>query len=595
MRKHYHTSCGGLILAAILTAGAACADVWPSWLSPASGSYDRGNQALSGAVERLTVVAGPNAWTNYITTNIWQSYFSQWAKCDAAKRILSNAVANTGWIYPAADWTPESFERVTHTGLLAKVGAPTNWWTSTPRFNLAMESNGWRFIPDIQSNIAWRTAPVSWYPKPFTRTNEMAEIDIYSYPLHKTSPLTSVSVRGNMALYANLISCINASSIGDDPVPSNPTRWGKTQPPDTIFNHAKGIVDFLFLYHPRDPVYLGTNGHSLNHVSWPSDWPTNGPFDQCNSSVAWKPFPIATYPKFQIAAATHYTSIATNFTYGTNYTVDPQGRNSWIMNEDHYEIMATDSNIIDSITTSSVWVANGISHTNFVCAGRRFIGYSKFYEVPFTTDITVISTNYRESGTGEYGTNTWYSVGEYFQTTNYVPIGTNFSYSGWLSSCAKAQISCLPFVGNVPGNPYLNYAALPTNKPYIADIWVYYTNPITPHVNRVPIPGNVLVWDDTRGGTTMDPMKYLTTNIVYDVDTNCINVSPTAGWYRVSSSVTSQAPIVWGPVVGISNNPNYITSSNLWCKEPDNGEIVGKGWDVTTNTAVIKPVLKWFP
>jgi hypothetical protein len=155
MRKYHHTARGGLILAAILTAGAACADVWPSWLSPAQGGYDRGNQALSGAVERLTVVAGPDAWTNYMTTNLYASYFSQWAKCDAAKRILSAAVVGGYYVFPTTNFIPDNAVYVGKSNLLARIGAPTNWWDVTPRFNLAMETNGWRLMPAAMSNVVW--------------------------------------------------------------------------------------------------------------------------------------------------------------------------------------------------------------------------------------------------------------------------------------------------------------------------------------------------------------------------------------------------------------------------------------------------------
>ena len=158
MRKYHHTSCGGLILAAVLAAGAACADVWPSWLSPASGSYDRGNQALSGAVERLTVVYGPDYFTNYVTTNIWKDYFAQWQKCDAAKKILKASIDSGRWIYVDYADLPTN-ATMTATGLLQRVSAPTNWFDKTPRFNLAMEINGWVLFPAIMTNIVWMTGP----------------------------------------------------------------------------------------------------------------------------------------------------------------------------------------------------------------------------------------------------------------------------------------------------------------------------------------------------------------------------------------------------------------------------------------------------
>jgi len=153
MRRCKDIQGGGLILAVCLFAGVALADVWPSWLSPAQGSYDRGNQSLSGAVERLTVSVGPQAWTNYITTNIWASYFSQASKLKASKAMFKAAVDTGIWRRPATNWTPETAETVTASNLLAWCGAPSGWWTNHPYVNIAAVSNGWRFLPDVASNL----------------------------------------------------------------------------------------------------------------------------------------------------------------------------------------------------------------------------------------------------------------------------------------------------------------------------------------------------------------------------------------------------------------------------------------------------------
>jgi hypothetical protein len=109
-------------------------------------------------VERLTVVAGPWAYTNYMTTNLYASYFSQWAKCDTAKRILSASLADGKWVYPAGSYAPDTLAVVNKSNLLAKFSLPTNWWDVTPRFNFAMETNGWRFIPAVASNVVWAVA-----------------------------------------------------------------------------------------------------------------------------------------------------------------------------------------------------------------------------------------------------------------------------------------------------------------------------------------------------------------------------------------------------------------------------------------------------
>jgi len=139
------------------------ADIWPSWLSPMQGGYDRGNQVLSGAVERLTVVAGPTAWTNYATTNIWCDYFKQRTKCHAAKNILwaSLPAGVEKWVFTNADFSPTNYVTITRTGLLARCGLPTNWWAVTPYFNLATETNGFRFWPLVLSNMVWMGYPVA--------------------------------------------------------------------------------------------------------------------------------------------------------------------------------------------------------------------------------------------------------------------------------------------------------------------------------------------------------------------------------------------------------------------------------------------------
>jgi hypothetical protein len=123
-------------------------------------------------VERLTVVAGPDAWTNYITTNIYASYFSQWAKCDAAKRILSAAVVGGYYVFPTTNFVPDNAVYVGKSNLLARMGAPTNWWDVTPRFNLAMETNGWRLMPAAMSNVVWiQDGWPSGVPLVFNETN----------------------------------------------------------------------------------------------------------------------------------------------------------------------------------------------------------------------------------------------------------------------------------------------------------------------------------------------------------------------------------------------------------------------------------------
>jgi hypothetical protein len=126
-------------------------------------------------VERLTVVAGPDAWTNYMTTNLYASYFSQWAKCSAAKAMLRDSIDLGSWVYPGASVTPTNMIYVTSDGILTNLGAPTNFWDVTPRFNIAMESNGWVFFPRIASNVVWV------FDDPFSTLTNRYEASISRY------------------------------------------------------------------------------------------------------------------------------------------------------------------------------------------------------------------------------------------------------------------------------------------------------------------------------------------------------------------------------------------------------------------------------
>ena len=141
-----------LAYALLFIAGTACAQ-WPSIAHQYSG-FERGSQSLSGAVERLAVVSGPMAYTNYATTNIFKDHYSQWARCQAAKNILRAAVDTGMYLYADAGLMPTGAV-ITASGLLSRIGAPPNWWTNTPHYNLASETNGWMLIPNAMSNVVW--------------------------------------------------------------------------------------------------------------------------------------------------------------------------------------------------------------------------------------------------------------------------------------------------------------------------------------------------------------------------------------------------------------------------------------------------------
>lgn len=153
-----------LLLPSITLAG------WPS-LHPFDSWEERANQALSGAVERVTVSMGASAWTNYITAKLYESYFSQATKCRAVKAMLAAAIeaptSSKLWVFPDADVSPTNYTRVTLTGMVARIAAPADFWTVTPSFalwgasNSTFVSNGWMLIPDVLSNMTDMAYPVS--------------------------------------------------------------------------------------------------------------------------------------------------------------------------------------------------------------------------------------------------------------------------------------------------------------------------------------------------------------------------------------------------------------------------------------------------
>lgn len=153
-----------VLMAMVMQAQAiSTTNLWPSWLSPVQGGYSRGNEALSGAVERLTVTHGSDAWTNFITTNIWADYFSDWAKLNSAKGMmkqsLESSTAYADW-YADVRWiVPTNYNHLTNAvtlgkqNLLQNCAAPSNWFEVTPHTGMSSSSNGWMFFDTIISNM----------------------------------------------------------------------------------------------------------------------------------------------------------------------------------------------------------------------------------------------------------------------------------------------------------------------------------------------------------------------------------------------------------------------------------------------------------
>lgn len=163
MRRCEDTEGGGMmtrsVMAAVVSILLSIGTATAQWPAPAHqfDDFTRGNQVLSGACERASVCLA-KSWTNSLPSATWyNNWFIQRRKLASAKTIINNCLtAQCQWIKPDTNnATPETWTVVTKSNLLAWVGAPTNYLDSTPWFNLASSSNGWMFMPSIQSNLVW--------------------------------------------------------------------------------------------------------------------------------------------------------------------------------------------------------------------------------------------------------------------------------------------------------------------------------------------------------------------------------------------------------------------------------------------------------
>jgi len=143
-----------------------CGDVYGQWGAgdwPTTDKYFRGRQRLlqvrSGIVERATAA---NVSTNGIKP---AGFFVQRSALTNYKHFIqaslvpeyvhsgtTNAVGN---FYSSNDLQAVTFW--TASNILVDVGAPTNYFDSTPYFNLSSVSNGWMFMRDIVDRLKWTT------------------------------------------------------------------------------------------------------------------------------------------------------------------------------------------------------------------------------------------------------------------------------------------------------------------------------------------------------------------------------------------------------------------------------------------------------
>lgn len=146
-----------VILVLLPVVALAYPDTWsPTWTNgDLIHWFIPGNEAQSSGVERC--LAGDVA-TNAGGYN-WNGMFSQGSKLDRTKADYKNCIPAYVWKHLIPD-----VNTLTYTGILATVGAKSDYFDPGLRVgNLAILSNGWKFIPPIATNISIRYwTNISW-------------------------------------------------------------------------------------------------------------------------------------------------------------------------------------------------------------------------------------------------------------------------------------------------------------------------------------------------------------------------------------------------------------------------------------------------
>ena len=127
---------------------------WPSQLYPSGGAYERAAQVHTALVERAYAIgieppSVPDRWS------------ADRANLIAVKQALKLLLITNFWVHPDSDL---SVTNLMTNGLgylsrqvaLARAipgGLPTNWYDVTPWAGLSAATNGWRFVPNIVSQM----------------------------------------------------------------------------------------------------------------------------------------------------------------------------------------------------------------------------------------------------------------------------------------------------------------------------------------------------------------------------------------------------------------------------------------------------------
>ena len=143
-----------------------CGDVYGQWGAgdwPTTDKYFRGRQRLlqvrSGIVERATAA---NVSTNgikpagFFVQRSALTNYKHFIQASLVPEYVHSGTTNAaGNFYSSNDLQAVTFW--TASNILADVGAPTNYFDSTPYFNLSSVSNGWMFMRDIVDRLKWTT------------------------------------------------------------------------------------------------------------------------------------------------------------------------------------------------------------------------------------------------------------------------------------------------------------------------------------------------------------------------------------------------------------------------------------------------------
>ena len=578
---------------------------WPSWSRPMEKSFDRGNQALSSAVERLTVSVGPQAWTNYITTNLWASYFSQGTKLKASKNMLKAAVDSGGWVRPVSPWHPTSSIPVTASNLLVWAGAPSGWWTNHPYVNVAGVSNGWRFWPDVASNVQWQAKRVEYYPEVCTNAG-----DLYPGNIRPDDGYGEWS-----SLTNHEYPTIFRATVTNTPGP----RWGWNK--WNARGHS-GVWPSPYPYREHADSWKNAKdvfSLLLNLAPPPDDWdgwpPANWPVETYPmasfAGTIWN-WPAtnsfaAVRPTYQIAGGCYpKITITTNYVLDTNTPVtkwvdypltEPTFYTAEGLAQDVPEIVTNGGNRIIGWTT------------NLYLQGSRYVFWRKEDRRPVYEYVTNLVTTNWVGGTNIIITTNWLwstqgLVETFANTTNVLSITAVTNGLRYIAS--KAAVSSVPYVGNIPDNPWPVWSrAMPplaTNIPKIVDIWIKFIPPYPSQQNDEGVMGAL-----SENGEAYRPGFYTPPYTTYSplyvsgiygggFAIDFINVPLTSGWTLHTTSSTNTSTVVWGDKIGADlEDIATIAQSNFWpVYEPTVGDVVSVGFDVETNAAVVKWLFEWF-